>query len=100
VTNVASRWDAGSYRSIWKQENGFTFNGKVNGNLVIQEQPAVSELLFSDTVHSNVQTFQHHRIIMTLLSGAYRNKLEVDSTGSIKIKISLDSVEIPTRCSL
>jgi len=35
---------------------------------------------------------------MTLHSGAYRNKLEMDNTGSIEIKIIIDSVEIPTRC--
>jgi hypothetical protein len=83
----------------FEAKNVFTFNGQVNGHLVIQEHPAVLLLLFSDTIHSHVQTFQHHRIIMTLQSGAYRKKLEVDNTGSINIKISLDSVRIPTRCT-
>jgi len=50
--------------------------------------PIVSELLFSDTVHVYVQTLQHYKI-MTLHSGAYRNKLEVDNTGSIEITNSI-----------
>jgi len=70
--------------------NVFTFNGQVSGHLVKQGQPAtVSERLFYDTVNVHVQTFQHYKLIMTLHSGAYRNKLEVDNTGSIEITISI-----------
>jgi hypothetical protein len=49
----------------------------------------LSELLFSDRVHAQVQTFQHYKIIMTFHSGACRNKPDVDNTGSIEITISI-----------
>ena len=56
----------------------------------MQEQPAFfPELLFSDKVYAHVQTFQHYKIMTTLHSGAYRNKIEMDNTGSIEIMISI-----------
>jgi hypothetical protein len=80
--NLESKGDAGSHRSIWKQE---TASHSTRGERVRCHVTAssffFSELLVSDTAHASVQIPSP---LVTVHCGAFRNKFAVGNSGSIE----------------